>query len=299
MPETTDNGAPATLGRREQDARSGAATPPAATAFAPPHALYTGHNVHSAYALRYDWTGWPTAGTCLPPNASDLAHATAPAWEADGLHLLELRAHLDRIQMLFSVTPQVSPIFFTQRVKGRLQHALHQAGAPITFSRKVAFRSLGENTSEIVAQYIRGQVGKEDWADPRYREILKQFTVRPATVRLEEASETNSGRYWYNLHVVLVVAGRDRITNPAILTVMRDAVFATAETEGHRIAACALMPDHVHLSLRGNLERTPQEIALAFQNSLAHAAGCRVWQDSYYAGTFSEYDLDTVRRLAD
>jgi REP element-mobilizing transposase RayT len=213
--------------------------------------------------------------------------------------LLELRAHPDRIQMLFSVTPHVSPIFFTQRVKGRLQHALHAAGTPMTFSRKVAFRSLGENTSETVAQYIQGQVGKEEWSDPRYREILQQFTVRPADVRLEEASETNSGRYWYNLHVVLVVAGRDRITNPAVLTALRDTAFATAEAEGHCIAACAIMPDHVHLSLRGNLERKPQEIALAFQNRLAHAAGCRVWQDSYYVGTFSEYALDTVRRLAD
>ena len=169
----------------------------------------------------------------------------------------------------------------------------------MTFSRKVAFRSLGENTSEIVSQYLRGQVGKEDLADPRYREILRQFTVRRDDVRLEEPTETNSGRYWYNLHIVLVVAGRDRITNPVILSAMRDAAFETTDAEGHRMASFALMPDHVHMAIRGNLEHTPQEIALAFQNSLARAAGCRVWQDGYYVGTFSEYELDAVRRLAD
>jgi hypothetical protein len=58
------------------------------------------------------------------------------------------------------------------------------------------------------------------------------------------------------------------------------------------------MPDHVHMALRGNIARSPEEIALAFQNGLAHTAGCRAWQDGYYAGTFSEYDLDVIRRIA-
>ena len=262
-------------------------------------ALYTGHNIHPTYALRYDWTGWPTAGTSLPPTAGALARATAPAWEADGLRLLELRAQHDNIQILFSATPQVDPIFFCQRVKGRLQHALRQAGTPMTFSRKVSFRSLGENTSEVVSKYIQGQTDKEDLADPRYREILRQFTVQRNGTCLKEPSESNSGRYWYNLHVVLVVAGRFRITNPQILAVLRDAAFALADTADHQIATLSLMPNHIHMALRGNIEHTPQEIALAFQNSLARAAGSRIWQDGYYVGTFSEYALDAIRRLAD
>lgn len=52
------------------------------------------------------------------------------------------------------------------------------------------------------------------------------------------------------------------------------------------------------MALRGNFERSPQEIALALQNHLARAAGCRVWQDGFYVGTFSEYDLEVVRRIA-
>ena len=63
-------------------------------------------------------------------------------------------------------------------------------------------RSLGENTSKIVEDYIRGQVGKEDIADPRFRHIMRQFTVTRNDIRMADPSETNSGRYWYNLHVV-------------------------------------------------------------------------------------------------
>lgn len=58
------------------------------------------------------------------------------------------------------------------------------------------------------------------------------------------------------------------------------------------------MPDHVHMALRGNIERSPEEIALVFQNGLARSAGCKVWQDGFYAGTFSQYDLDVIRRIA-
>jgi REP element-mobilizing transposase RayT len=202
------------------------------------------------------------------------------------------------VQILFSVTPNVSPTFFCQRVKGRLQHALRQCGTPVDFSRKVSFRSLGENTSEVVENYIQGQVGKADFADPRFRETMRRFTVVSDNVRLAEPSESNSGRYWYNLHVVLVVAARFRITDTMQLERLRDTAFTVAEEAGHRIAALSVMPDHVHMALRGDIERSPEEIALAFQNRLARAAGCRVWQDGFYVGTFSEYDLDVIRRIA-
>ncbi len=248
--------------------------------------------------LHYDWTGWPTAGTRLPPQSVAVARETAALWEKDGLRLLEPHTTAEKVQILFSVIPQVSPTFFCMRVKGRLQHALRKSGAPVDFSRKVSFRSLGENTSDVVENYIRGQVGKEDFADSRFREIMRQFTIVCDDVRLADPSESNSGRYWYDLHLVLVVAGRFRITIPEQLGRIRDAALVAAGEGGHRIAALSVMPDHVHMALRGNIERSPEEIALAFQNGLARAAGCRVWQDGFYVGTFSEYDLDVIRRIA-
>lgn len=260
-------------------------------------ALYTAHNLHSVHLLRYDWTGWPAAGTTLPTQTAGIIRNTAAAWETDGLSLMELRSSADMVQILFRATPPVSPVFFCQRVKGRLHHALRKAGAPADFSRKVSFRSLGENTSEVVERYLRGQTGKADFADQRFREIMRQFTIINESVKLAEPAESNSGRYWYNLHVVLVVANRFRITNPEKLGQIRDAAVTTAGEHGHRIATLAIMPDHVHLALRGNIELSPEEIALEFQNRLALAAGCRVWQDGFYAGTFSEYDLDVIRRI--
>ena len=141
------------------------------------------------------------------------------------------------------------------------------------------------------------EVGKWVLAHPRFRETMRIFTVVADDVRLAEPSESNSGRYWYDLHLVLVAANRFRITAPEQLGRMRDAALAVAVEGGHRIAALSVMPDHVHMALRGNIERSPEEIALAFQNRLSRAAGCRVWQDGFYVGTFSEYDLDVIRRI--
>ena len=258
---------------------------------------YTSRNVGRAYSLRYDWTGWPTEGAALPSSITDVAQSVASVWETDGLHLLESHAMPGQIQLLFSATPDVSPVFFCHRVKGRLQHALRQAGVPVVFSRKVSFRSLGENTTPDVDGYLRKQVRKEGFADCRFEGIMGQFTVVCHEVSLAEPSETASGRYWYNLHLVLVVADRFRLTKPAVLGSLRDATFRVAGETGCRIGALAVMPDHVHVALRGDVNRSPDEIAVAFQNGMARAAGCQVWQDGYYVGTFSEYALDVIRRI--
>ena len=233
----------------------------------------------------------------LPPQTAAIARATVSEWEADGLRLLELRATAEQAQLLFSVTPGISPVVFCQRVKGRLQHAFRDLGTPVDFSRKVSFRSMGENTSDVVRNYILGQVGKEDFADPRFRTIMRQFTKICTDVHLDQPSESDSGRYWYNLHVVLVLAHRFRITTPDKLGSMRDTVLTLAPEHGHRIAAVSVMPDHVHIALRGNIKQAPEQIALMLQNDLARAVGCRPWQDSYYVGTFSEYDMDEIRHM--
>ena len=151
-PGTKGTGVPAILRRRAQK-------------FGPngtrsPETLYTAHNLKPAFVLHYDWTGWPTAGTTLPPQSAAVARETSSLWEKDGLRLLEPHATAEKVQILFSVTPQVSPTFFCMRVKGRLQHALRKHGTPVDFSRKVSFRSLGENTSEVWKTISAGRSGK-------------------------------------------------------------------------------------------------------------------------------------------
>ena len=147
----------------------------------------------------------------LPPQTTAIVRDVAGLWEQDGLRLLEAHATPEKVQLLFSVTPQTSPVFFCTHVKGRLQHALRKKGTSVNFSRKVSFRSLGENITHEVQGYLRKQVGKEGFANPRFEKVMRAFTMVCDNVALAALSESNSGRYWYNLHLVLVVADQHQM----------------------------------------------------------------------------------------
>jgi len=95
---------------------------------------------------------------------------------------------------------------------------------------------------------------------------------------------------------VLVTEERYRRGDERWLGRIRDQSLKIALRKGHAISSLSVMPDHLHIALRGNIEHSPQEIALAFQNNLAYALGqVRVWRHTYDAGTFGEYDMQAVR----
>ena len=189
------------------------------------------------------------------------------------------------------------PVLLAARAKGRLQHAMRTAGVPFDgFSRKVALRSVGDNTTADVEGYIARQVAKERFADSRFAAEIAEFTAGCPEVDLRQPSASLSGRYWYNLHVVLVVAGRDGIADRATLAAIRDGSLRIAAKKGHAVARLSAMPDHLHIALRGNIKDSPQEIALSFQNNLAYLLGQKhIWNHGFYVGTFSEYDFGAIR----
>lgn len=240
-----------------------------------------------AFALRYGWTAWPTAGTVFPAALPPLP---TEAWRRDGIPLLEQNWTPSEIQLTVSAGPDLAPVDIARLLKGRLQHALRAAGAPCDFSRKVALRALGENTREIVERYIREQLEHADLADPRYREGLRSHAFSNDATDLAEPSETNSGRYWHNLHVVLVTESRYRIGSET-------AGRITAACRVPSVAECSIMPDHLHLAVKASPEQSPCAVAEFFQRATARAVQVLgLWKDTFYVGTFGEYGLKYVRR---
>src|SRR5579884_868338 len=261
----------------------------------PPQPAYRPADLRAAYQLRYGWTGWASASPFATDVLADVLLGIAPEWTTDGLRLLESKLTPTQLQLTFSTTPQVSPVLLAARVKGRIQHHCRHHGAPIDFSRKLAVRSLGDATRARVEAYIREQVPNEPLADPRYRAMLTAFTVHNAEVDLAEPTESHSGRYWYNLHLVLVLRERYRLGEAATLAKIRDTVQRICRKKGYQVSTLSIMPDHLHAALRGVIEQSPEEIALSFLNNLAHAVGGPWWEAGYYAGTFGEYSMAAVR----
>jgi REP element-mobilizing transposase RayT len=262
-----------------------------------PEPIYRPADLRAAYQLRYGWTGWPSR-TAFPTTL--LAHvlpAIAAEWESDGLRVLESSLAAEQIQLTLSTTPHVTPVMLAARIKGRIQHHCRRNGVLIDFSRKLAARSLGDPTRTDVETYIRNQVPNQPLADERFREMLTAFTVVNPHVDLSRPVESNSGRYWYNLHLVLVVRERFRIGDAATFAKIRDTAMRICVKKGYTASTLAVLPDHLHLAVRGAITQSPQEIALTFLNNLAYALDQRPWwEPGYYAGTFGEYGMAAVRR---
>ena len=267
------------------------------TVRAPRIPIYTPQSARPVHGLHYDWTGWLRTGSTFPADLRAAMETCRPLWHGDGLQLDTWQTNGARVQCLFTVTPAVAPSFCANRAKGRLQHALRQAGTPVSFRGNVGFRTLGDNTRQVVERYIARQAQKSDYADPRFRDLLGGFTVKDGQAVLAAPYVGAHGRYWYNLHVVLVVADRRvPMTRHESFRQARDTCFRIAAKKGHTLAAVSVMPDHIHLALRGNIEHSPLEIGLGFLNNLAFVLGYnRCWSEEFYVGTFSEYDLRAVR----
>jgi len=257
--------------------------------------IYTPERARVVHALRYDWTAWLRDGS-FPAQTPTALDNCRSAWASDGLELDTFEIRDGSIQCLFGTTPTVSPAFCAMRAKGRLQHALRTAGTPVSFRGNLAIRTLGENTRDIVGNYIGRQVSKSDYADPRWKEFLGRFTFADGATRLSEPRATGHGRYWYNLHLVIVVQDRRYpIARKESFRKIREACPRIAGKKGYDLAEVSVMPDHVHMALRGNIEHSPMEIGLAFQNNLSFVLGYnRVWNEEFYVGTFSEYDVGKI-----
>lgn len=263
-----------------------------------PNPPYDPRTANTAYQLRYSWTGWPSAKT-FPVQPLALIEQTKPAWETDGLRVLESRWTTELVQILFSVRPEVSPVFLASRAKGRLDHALRQAKHEAPFSRKIAVRAVGDNTRDDIEAYIERQVIKEQFVDPRWEASLAEFTVTNAAVDLSKPAESVRGRYWHNLHLVLVVDDCHRLSDLGVFRTIRESCLRIAGTNGHALSRLSVMPDHLHLVLRGKPEESPNDIASVYQNELTDMTNLgRFWRDSFYVGTFSEYTTQAVRRIA-
>ncbi len=261
-----------------------------------PQPLYLPSELRPAYQLRYGWTAWTSKAPFPTDLLARVLPDVAPEWEADGIRVLESSLAAEHIQLTLSTTPQVAPVTLAARVKGRLQHHCRRKGRPIEFSRKLSVRSLGDPARIQVEAYIRSQAANAVLADERFRDLLAALTVEDPEVDLSLPTETLSGRYWYNLHLVLVTSERYRIGEVATLAKIRDTTLRICAKKSYAASVLSVLADHLHLAFRGDVSHAPEDIALSFLNNLAHVLNrCRWWQAGYYAGTFGEYGMAAVR----
>jgi REP element-mobilizing transposase RayT len=258
--------------------------------------FYKPGSVQPAYALRWTWTGWPSNGS-FPEIDDSVFNETKLRWENDGIRLLEHRLASDQWQLTVSTKPSIAPATIVGRLKGRLDHAMRHGGRAIKFSRKVALRSLGNNSEHDVRRYVEAQVDSAGFVDPEFAIQLKQFSRTWNNQESSDPISVDSGKYWYQLHIVLVTETRYRFRNLQAIAEIFESVQSIAQERRFSLGSLSVMPDHVHIQTRGACKDSPEETVLAFQNGVARQLRmASLWMPTYYVGTIGAYNMNAIRR---
>jgi REP element-mobilizing transposase RayT len=146
-----------------------------------------------------------------------------------------------------------------------------------------------------VEEYVASQLGHHRLADERVQTLLQQFQIVQPEVDLRQPRMTAHGRYWYNLHLVLVHRERWAEIRENVLRGVQKMILGVCRKKNYTLSRAGILADHVHLALGCPLEASPTEVALVFLNNLAYAHGMKaVYQFGAYVGTFGEYDQNAV-----
>lgn len=220
----------------------------------------------------------------------------AAALETDGIRVLGHRHEFSKIsQFMLSTLPQVSPSTIVQRVKGRLQYCVRDK-RPKALRGNFALRSVGNESREVVEQYVAKQVQHHPMADPRVVERLQRVQILNPEIDLRKPQRTSQGLYWYNLHLVLVHRDRWMDIREEMLQAIRAMILRASVAKGYLLSRGGILPDHVHLTLGCPFDVAPLDVALGFLNNLAYARGMKpAYQYGGFIGTFGEYDNRAVK----
>jgi REP element-mobilizing transposase RayT len=254
--------------------------------------LYTPKNTTPAYQLNWGLTiFWRAAPVPEDRWLADLQQAT----EADGVRVIKHRiATGDASQFLLSTKPHVSPVELIRSVKGRLQHLI-QGQVSRALQRNYCLRSIGSARRSVVEDYVAGQLGHHRMADPRAQQCLAGLQKRSPSVDLAKPCFSSHGEHWYNPHAVLVNDERRTEIREPVLAALSEMIDRVASKHGDRLSRVGLFADHVHMTMGCPIERSPEDVALAYLNNCAYAVGLKpVFRFGYYVGTIGEYDRGAV-----
>jgi REP element-mobilizing transposase RayT len=254
-----------------------------------PRAVYSPENIAVAYQLDWSLTiFWRT-----PVWTDDWFGPLQQATEPDGVRLLRHRFTEPQISVfLISTNPHVVPKNIPQRVKGRLQHLLREH-VKRPFQRNFDLHSIGSTAREKLEHYLEGQLehhpGEDRWT------LADLQVVRP-DVDLSQPRFTAHGRFWSNLHLVIVNDRRWRETCRDKITRVREMLIRAANKNQHLLDRIAILSDHIHLMIGTGVHESPISIALSYMNNVAFVYQMQpVLQHSCFIGTFGEYDLGAIR----
>ncbi|WP_254512759.1 transposase [Anatilimnocola floriformis] len=258
-----------------------------------PEPQYIAANCSVAYQLHWSLSVF---SQCPIPAASEWREALSLAVEADGVRLLEFSSVENAAgQFFLSSRPDVAPAAVVRSIKGRLQYLLRNT-IPQLWRRHYAITSVGSANNEVLQSYVGRQVEHHPQADARVVERLKQVQFHDSGVLLDELRSSAHGRFTNSLHIVLENADHLNDVREEWLVTTREMIIRACRKKGWLLSRVGIVANHLHILLGCDVDEIPQDVALSLMNNLAFAHGMkRVFESSFYLGTFGPYDHQAIR----
>ena len=248
------------------------------------------------YCLRYAYSTWTTQKLSVN-TLQDVIQQTEILLASDNLKILEHRVEGSQIQLLLSARPNHSPVDLSKITKAKLSVAFSQQKIYKSVTREFALRSVGENTTHDLEHYLREQVNRRNFVDDRFADSLRPFS-KEYDVDLERCEATKYGHYWYDLHFVLGTNDRYSVAIPEIWETIVQSSELWHQEQGHQLKSISLLPDHVHLLVRPNLNVSPYRVGEGLIERLNRVKIMQnIYHSTFYVGTHGTYPMNAIRNL--
>lgn len=256
-----------------------------------PTPIYTSDNVKFAYQLRWGatihWHLKINEDVWLEPLCNQL--------EDDGIRVLSWRwLNESACQFALSTKPNVTPLFISQRLKGRLHH-LCKATSPRPLRKHFALRSFGTQDRRVVEGYVAKQCNHHPMACERTTQIFRELRYENCGIDLSESTRSTHGEYWHNLHIVLVNENRWCDVNRERLIRLRNGLVNSCQNKHWQLKHFSVLADHMHLSMGCPIDISPAVAVLSLMNNVAWYHDMKpILMNSAFVCTFGEYDHRSI-----
>lgn len=256
---------------------------------------FSPEDVRVAYACRFyfDWQLDVRPGSGVALRDAPVERLLEDAAARNSFHILGRKLEFDRLKTLLSLEPFVAPSSVSRLVKGSLSAGLRHWGAPCRWSRGTFFRSNGNMTDAVVAQYVASQYERHGVPVPG--SSLRVSYRHPG--KPEQLRRTSRATFEYNVHLVFVTHRRREILDYEIADDLLAYWLRIVATRGWVPWNVEIVWNHAHLFLGLMPEVSPGGAALSLLNNAEYflqrrySAGFRdtvdrtIWTPGFYVGT--------------
>jgi REP element-mobilizing transposase RayT len=248
-----------------------------------------------AFSLRYAYTTW-SEFDIDPTIGRQVLQETNLALQQVDLRLLEGQTINHQWQLLVSAKPHQSPLQITRLIKTNLSTSMSLLGYDNPLNRRFAIRSIGNNTSKDLTNYLALQVERREYVDPRFSNALqdssKQYVCDSSVPTL-----TRHGKYWYELHLVIATNERYTVASAKVWELLVSTCEKHFAEHGEQLKSLSLLPDHIHIMLLPKIQNSPLAVGKGLIERLNKLQEKRnLYRPSFYVGTYGAYSMAAVRR---